>query len=190
MWLIVAAIISIVSLAVIILTELAYRNPLYVRSVNIMKSREPMGEKSMKAWSFYSKMGDSYFEMIIILIMFIGLNCRPRAIYYCLALSAKIFLLDILKMAYMEPRPYWINTGIDVTEHKCSGSYGNPSGHSLMAATLAFVPYLDFMKNAVLSSKHHCCVKIIFGLLAGLVALAYMLTMGYSRFIVGVHTWN
>ena len=111
------------------------------------------GQKiGLRIWSIYSSLGNSLLDMLLLIVMFFGLKCRPRAIYYAIAISAKIVLINFLKMMYMEPRPYWHDHTISVYEKKCATSYGNPSGHAIIASTLAFIPFLDLIRHGIMPS--------------------------------------
>lgn len=52
--------------------------------------------------------------------------------------------MNLTKMAYHEPRPYFVD--VDIQVYGCSAEYGNPSGHSLFAAAFAFFLFLDIFE--------------------------------------------
>jgi len=111
-------------------------------------------------------------------------------VYYGIALSAKVVIVNAGKMLYREPRPFWTDVTIPMKELDCSSEYGNPSGHSLSAAGLALIPALDIIQHAVYGSNLSKAVKIMLGVLTIVIAIIYAWTMGYSRVVVGVHSWN
>ncbi len=82
--------------------------------------------------------GAAYFLMFIVLFNW---NSRARAYYHILFLTSCLFVMNTTKMAYSEPRPYFIEP--DITPFGCSAEFGNPSGHSLFAAAYCFFLFLD-----------------------------------------------
>jgi len=93
--------------------------------------------------------------------------------------------MNVMKMAYAEPRPFWTDPNMKQAEISCSKEFGNPSGHSLLAASIAFAVCADAIrytsKTRMLAIEHFFCV---------LVASAYIFCLGYSRIALAVHSWN
>ena len=71
------------------------------------------------------------------------LDQRWRVIYYSLLTTVLLIMIVVLKMAYEQDRPNWLDTSITIGEFDCDLEYGNPSGHSFEAAATAFAIYLD-----------------------------------------------
>jgi len=76
---------------------------------------------------------------------------RPRAFYYAMFLTVTLFVMNITKMAYHEPRPFMFSALI--TPYGCSSEYGNPSGHSIFAASFNFFLYLDVFHSGEREKK-------------------------------------
>lgn len=94
-----------------------------------------------------------------------------------------LIIMGITKMAYKQQRPFWV----DPTLHQkgaCDSEFGNPSGHSLIAAAMAVTIALDIAHHSVNSCK------ILWNLLIWTLAVAYFLLMGFSRVLLGVHSLN
>ena len=91
-----------------------------------------------------------------------------------------VYLTDIIKLLYNDARPFWLNTIL--FQGKCETSYGNPSGHSL----IAFYFYLSFAyylcKNNFM--KYNKSIKI------GIYITAFILSVltAFSRLVLGVHS--
>jgi len=71
----------------------------------------------------------------IILLMSIDYRYRANQVYWIFLLSILNLVMNITKMAYREARPFWVDPTIYL--YDCSVEFGNPSGHSMMAALLA-----------------------------------------------------
>jgi hypothetical protein len=52
-----------------------------------------------------------------------------------------MYVMNLTKMAYHEPRPFMVESAINV--YGCSPEYGNPSGHSIFAAAMDTFIFLD-----------------------------------------------
>ncbi len=84
--------------------------------------------------------------------------------------------MNITKLSYADPRPYWASQ--DVTAFKCSTQFGNPSGHSETSIGMALTVWLDFD-----ASKQFKGITLVLTLL-------FAVTIGYSRFFLGVHSMD
>ena len=51
-------------------------------------------------------------------------------------------LMNISKMAYKEPRPFWVDESVMM--YVCEPDFGKVSGHSQLASGLATTLVLDF----------------------------------------------
>jgi len=90
-----------------------------------------------------------------------------------------------MKMAYAEPRPFWIDPNMKQAEISCSKEFGNPSGHSLLAASIGFAVCADAIRYSLKTKLS--AIKIV---VCVLVASAYIFCLGYSRIVLAVHSWN
>ena len=116
-------------------------------------------------------------EAVPIAITFIYPRQRSRCVYYVFVLAAIIIVQNVMKLSYADPRPYWVYP--DVQALSCSGSFGNPSGHSETAMAVAMMLWFEYSAtDASFLNKA--------GLL--ILALAYACSVGYSRLFLGVHS--
>ena len=91
-------------------------------------------------------------------------------------------------MLYKENRPQWIRDDLSThNELECSMEYGNPSGHSMIAATFAFALVFDHME---INKNRTRNVRIAYAIAHTCAAVLYAFIMGISRVIVAAHTWN
>ena len=91
-------------------------------------------------------------------------------------------------MNYEEDRPSWRRPDILVGTFDCTPQYGNPSGTTLEASASAFALYLDFM----ITLSHRSKKKFIWmlALLWLPFPLIYVFTVGMSRVVLGISSWN
>lgn len=99
-----------------------------------------------------------------------------------------ILVMNCTKMLYKENRPQWVSNSLTTTnEIECSMEYGNPSGHSMIAGTMASALFFDLLIQNKDRTRN---VRIAYALLHGFIALFYIGVMGFSRIIIAVHSWN
>ena len=90
------------------------------------------------------------------------------------------FAVGLFKLSYHQPRPYWVFP--EVWPFKCSGYYGNPSGHCLLVMGLSLLLWLDLIYVSKLNTKFKV---VILG-----IVLLFASTIAYSRIYLGVHSLN
>jgi hypothetical protein len=92
-----------------------------------------------------------------------------------------------LRMTTADPRPFHIDSKID--PWMCYATYGNPSDHAVAAFTAAIVFFLDLFHGVPISysyTKDSIFHSWAWYLLYILVALYWVITMPYSRYVAGV----
>ena len=136
----------------------------------------------------FTELGGGPLTSVILLIFMLDLQNRWRVIYYSLLVTMTVFIISFFKMIYEEDRPNWLDPSLTIGQFDCVPEYGNPSGHSLEAAAVSFTLYLDLMMGFSTRSKKK--YLWIYSILFGIFPVAYSFTMGFSRIVLGVHTWN
>ena len=123
---------------------------------------------------------------IPILIPLLKFTQRARAFYYIMVVTVMVFIMNVFKLSYHDPRPFWVSSNIKA--YGCSMQYGNPSGHSLNSMGIAMTVWLDYNHYAARGLvKYSSTAWRIFFLF---LALLFGLSIGYSRVFMGVHSWN
>mmetsp|Transcript_20871 Transcript_20871/g.38727 ORF Transcript_20871/g.38727 Transcript_20871/m.38727 type:complete len:377 (+) Transcript_20871:2-1132(+) len=89
-----------------------------------------------------------------------------------------IWVTDVLKNFYSEPRPYWKYEA--VVPVRCSSGWGNPSGHAMMVTSVALYQCWLFLKE-------YPNVNRLYIILAG--ALTFFL-VEFDRIYLGVHFYS
>lgn len=84
------------------------------------------------------------------------------------------------KLAYHNPRPFWINPEIN-THGNCDAGYGYPSGHSATAVGTSFALWLDFYAS-------NPCKSAVKKILTLLLAIFVSASVMFSRVVLGMHS--
>jgi membrane-associated phospholipid phosphatase len=174
-----------VLLGLIIGIEFAYRDPLYNASLDIIINIQSHATNAGK-YTFiiisYIGAGEVYFIIFFLIYMW---EVRSRAYYYISFICITLFVMNLTKIAYHDPRPYMSNSQIEPWG-SCSKEYGNPSGHSLFAA--AFFPFffLDHFHGLFRGRK----IAIKWYGLALFFTVAFCVLIGFARLYVGLHSLN
>jgi membrane-associated phospholipid phosphatase len=122
---------------------------------------------------FFGDLGDGkpYFIASLLLVTtghHYEFNC------FILTFLFSLIINHVLKLMIMHPRPYFLNQYLTIEEVlDCSAEFGNPSGHSVMAACVFFHIRKTFYKGSGLN--------LIF-------TLFMMFAIGFSRVFGGMHT--
>ena len=89
------------------------------------------------------KLTDNYVTMLVGMVLFLAadsLIAFKTTLLYCFGL----FLITVLKMFYLSPRPFWVDPQIKVLfESSCNFDYGSPTTH--LFNLLFFYGYSIFM---------------------------------------------
>jgi hypothetical protein len=86
-------------------------------------------------------------------VYFVNKNSeRGRGFYHVLFISAALFVMSITKIAYGEPRMFWVEK--DLIPNECTAEYGNPSGHTLLAIGYPMFLWLDIFENRAMREKY------------------------------------
>jgi membrane-associated phospholipid phosphatase len=85
---------------------------------------------------------------------------------------------NCLKLAYHDPRPYWISS--QILSYSCSKHYGNPSGHAMWTMGISLAVVMDISR----SNPH----SKLFAWLSCFIALFIGISVGASRLYLGAHS--
>ena len=103
---------------------------------------------------------------------------RLRCVYYVDVFTLLLIVMNVTKLAYHNPRPFWVSP--EIKAFACSGQFGNPSGHSETSIGMALTLWLDL----VYSTEGSILNKSLWLM----VSLAFAFSIGYSRLFLGVHS--
>lgn len=114
-------------------------------------------------------LGDEGFYFILVPLFYWCIDKRYGVLLLGMLLTSS-FINSVLKIAFTEPRPYWVNS--QITGHVIEKSYGIPSGHTQNAITI-------WGYQAHLAGKG--------GRNFWPYAILLMILISFSRMILGVH---
>ena len=138
--------------------------------------------------SFYTDLGGG--KEIGAWCFLVLLFCKRERFFYALFVNFSVAgIIGYLKMAYAEPRPFWMTP--EIKAYGCNNEFGNPSGHSCSAATFSIAVFLDYFHGTCYDErvnlkpvKHHW-----FTWAASLTfALLWIVAIPFSRFALGMHS--
>ena len=135
----------IFSLLLIMGTETLYRDPLYESSFEYIEERNKrLPDFAITTFNLLSDSGGGTTLALYTIILSIWLNQRKKYVYFTLIISVIALMMNTMKMLYKGNRPQWEDRNLTTqNELECSMEYGNPSGHSMIAAALACAILFD-----------------------------------------------
>lgn len=89
-----------------------------------------------------------------------------------------IWVADVLKNLYSDPRPYWTSEPVEAV--RCSSGWGNPSGHAMMVTSVA-------LYQCWLLLKEYPSVNRVYVVLGGSVCF---FLVEFDRIYLGVHFYS
>ncbi len=128
-------------------------------------------------WKIWTDYGLIVVQAAPLAIFYIIPKQRVRFFYYLVLFSFVMLVMNVTKLSYADPRPYWVAS--DIVAYKCSNQYGNPSGHSETSMGIAMTLWLDY---AFTNASNLRKGVLLFA------ALLFAFSIGYSRLILGVHS--
>ena len=173
--------------------EIAYRNPLYDKSVEYIEKLNQSGffYYFHSFWSIIYLMGMIFIGFLIVLFYY------PINIFFChfSILLFSIFVMCIFKSLYASPRPYWDIFLKWESENKslpkpteCDGEFGNPSGHAFLNMYSLYLWHLFINSKFVENSQEK--TKKIAKILTLILTIFFMIFVVYSRVHRQVHSFN
>jgi membrane-associated phospholipid phosphatase len=136
----------------------------------------------------HSDMGRLFFQLVtmasepgvvavVVLGILVGEAKRKHAFNVTMFMLLNIYLITLLKVLYVDPRPFWSVEHIHNLALYCPAEFGNPSGHSWFITVLLFLLLL----------KYFPWLPRVSALLGVTVVVALVAT---SRMYLGAHSLN
>ena len=165
-----------------IVTEMFYRKGLYDKSVTFIEEWQKDPWPTTKIFfQIMTSLGGEYCLVIYLLLIYFFFPLS-KSFSFVIGIIACIFLDNVMKLLYHDPRPFWTNT--DLYSGSCDGGFGNPSGHAY-ASTFT---YLGFFR--LLSKTKFFANKLMYKVILFLVALFFIITIVLSRIYLAMHSFN
>ena len=172
--------IIILSIVVLIILEFIYRRSLFKYSLTYEQElQESLSKDAIELNKFISLLGNG----VLIGLGLLYVTCYfplSKTVVLTICLLFAVYLHDLLKLAYGDPRPFWINTIL--FKGNCETSYGNPSGHCLISFFF------------LLSLSYHICMldkvknNFTYKFFIYLTAIVLSCLIAFSRLVLGVHS--
>ena len=167
-------------LFLLIIAEIVYKDSLFEYSLIYEQNlQNSLSKGALKLFSIVSITGNGLFIGLGLFFIFCYFTLI-KMILICVGLIIMVYLHDLFKLIFADPRPFWLNTIL--FQDKCETSYGNPSGHSLISFFfyLSFSYYLCQINKIKANNTLRISVYII--------AILIALLTAFSRLALGVHS--
>lgn len=128
--------------------------------------------------NFISFMGDTEVLPIVTFFLYIFSRRKVTVVVFLIYLIINIYINNILKVLFMDPRPYMYSMRVQQLQWKCPAEYGNPSGHSW----LVFQFYGCLIFDLISRIRKTPWLMILPIVMAGLIP--------QSRMYLGAHSTN
>lgn len=177
-------------LILVLAIEPLYHDPLIKWATTdggIQRVQDRTGETQRELWKLWTELGGGYELLFVAALGFI-FGRRSTFIYYIWFIGLDKIFVAYFKLAMANPRPYMIDASIQPL--KCSTSFGCPSGHATAASFSSVVVFLDVFHgetHGLVKQRYFNWPTYIVALLA---AIFWMVSIPYSRLVLGVHSPN
>lgn len=167
----------------ILVTEQFYSNPLFKVSIpyiEAVQGKEPGENFLLYAAEIVSYLGNAIYVPIIFVVYNFANIYKSYVLLMTLLLSTA--MISILKMIYIQQRPYWVSDKI--VPFGCEGGWGNPSGHSLSCTAFYLTLWEIIFECSKLRNK-----KVLKYTSLGCTIILILMIL-FSRNFVGAHSLN
>ena len=168
-----------VFLFLLFIVEIILRWPLYDLSLLIMNNLD--GTEYCWLWDKLSYL-ELYPGKIFILLVIINFKNIYAGLIFVSITEFSTFLNGVLKLFYLQPRPFWIDAGLKPCS--CFVNFGNPSTTAINTIIMFLVFYRCFRKEK--REKDSRMFNIILGSICGFLVLITC----FTRFIQYAHSLN
>ena len=115
-----------------IVLDIYFKDELFTDSLSYTISIQKNSNKTLDIiFLFFCNLVNPVTVSLLSIIYYSFSKKKIQALVFLIAQILISYMNSLIKMAYHDPRPYWVNSQIVAKE--CYLEYGNPSGHSLMA---------------------------------------------------------
>ncbi len=164
-----------------ITTNIFYRKSLYDLSLSFQRSfQEKFNSQIIKLYfKIITHFGSQVFYIPVFIILFF-FNPLNYFIYILSTLLIAIYVSNVLKIIYHNPRPFWKDKNL--FKDVCEGGFGNPSGHAMGSIST----YLGIYHLLIKNKKFKENIKFQIGLFV--FTIFFILNIMFSRIYIGVHS--
>ena len=175
---------ALVYFAVVIGTEVAYRETLFEKSLTVEADiQKNFSNGVLNFFELLSNIGTAKITLTVFGIVFVFLPLNYSYSLMC-AIIYSSFFTNFFKIIYRSPRPIWKSDDIKIS---CNNGFGNPSGHSFTSMCV----YLSLAH--LLTNFNYFYKKTIGVVLRVVIFIVLIVTIGlvlFSRIVLGAHSIN
>ena len=175
---------ALVYFAVVIGTEVAYRETLFEKSLTVEADiQKSFSNGVLNFFELLSNIGTAKITLTVFGIVFVFLPLNYSYSLMC-AIIYSSFFTNFFKIIYRSPRPIWKSDDIKIS---CNNGFGNPSGHSFTSMCV----YLSLAH--LLTNFNYFYKKTIGVVLRVVIFIVLIVTIGlvlFSRIVLGAHSIN
>lgn len=175
---------ALVYFAVVIGTEVAYRETLFEKSLTVEADiQKNFSNGVLNFFELLSNIGTAKITLTVFGIVFVFLPLNFSYSLMC-AIIYSSFFTNFFKIIYRSPRPIWKSDDIKIS---CNNGFGNPSGHSFTSMCV----YLSLAH--LLTNFNYFYKKTIGVVLRVVIFIVLIVTIGlvlFSRIVLGAHSIN
>jgi membrane-associated phospholipid phosphatase len=142
--------------------------------------------------------GGGVLQTIYVLINLIFNPSKIDTFILVINFSVELFVMTIFKVWHHQPRPFWQYS--EIRADACYTQFGNPSGHSSFASFFAMYLFYKYFVKIENRNENDNSISILkspsseYSTLTKIIAFSVLtvgyLAIGFSRFILGVHSAN
>lgn len=159
-----------------------YRKSLQDSSMEFISSlQEQLSPEALDKWSRWGRLLRFLFPAVTIL-MSLEHRLRSRQFYWVVLFTLQMTLINVAKIAYQQPRPFWEDT--DLFKGECQAQFGGPAGSCMISTTFVVALMLEIADSVSESKKF----KVWVGCVLFPFAFAFIVAQGFSRIAVGLHS--
>lgn len=172
----------LILLPIIIISELYYRNSLYIYSISFeFNLQNLLSNNILSFFKFITKAGCEYFTFISLIVLFFCFSLIHAFVCF-FGITICIYTQGLLKIIYGDSRPFMENQAL--FKGICDGGFGNPSGHALLSFFIYLI-LIHFIQNHKFFND-----KIFIKFFLILFVIIMLILVILSRIILGVHSIN
>ena len=174
----------IVTIIVILLSAPFLRELLYERSKDLIRALVPYRQPWITSiMQFYSVLFDGEYIVVFCGVM-LSLGFAKDYIYLMICFNLNLHFLSLLKTVYHDSRPQFDEPSLAVmNEGVCAAEFGNPSGHTILAAHF-FVQASLYYKESLTKRFP----KVPVGFLIDFTVYFNLAAIAFCRLYLGRHT--
>ncbi|MBS1889744.1 MAG: phosphatase PAP2 family protein [Actinobacteria bacterium] len=157
-----------------------YREGVFIHGVEMIEHYQDAVSASWFIFlqNLVSFLGDTEILPILAFFLYIVSRRKITIVVFLIFFMSNIYLLTILKVLFMDPRPFMYSLKVQQLQWKCPAEYGNPSGHSFLVfqfyASLVF-DFISRINNNIWLMAVPCTMAIL---------------IPQSRMYLGAHSLN